>query len=129
MANTGTGKPVPSDDVRDLLANATNLDEGINGAGATWLDRFNRPRRSWSGLEGEVDQFLAENEAEFRSFLDSNRVYGFATWAAASAAAGAGQLPVASTAEVVGDLGTYVDPITGAAVSNSSRYIMTAGGL
>jgi len=118
MANTGTGKPVPSEDVRDLLANATNLDEGINGDAFVWKDRFNRDRRSWVGLEHEFD-----------AFKDSNRVYGFPTWDAAAAAVAAGRIPVESEVNIVGDAGTHVDPVTGSTVSNSGRFTMMAGGL
>jgi len=118
MTRFHTGNPVGSSSPLDLYDNAENLDSAINGESLDWLDRLGVPRRSWAGFKSDFDDFV-----------DSNRVYGFPTWAAAAAAVAAGQVPVQSEVNIVGDAGTHVDPVTGATVSNSGRFTMTADGL
>ncbi|WP_313178983.1 GDSL-type esterase/lipase family protein [Stenotrophomonas sp.] len=118
MTRYNTGNPVGSSSPRDLYDNAENLDSGINGAALTWRDRLGVTRRSWSGIEADFQQFLADGST-----------IEFPTWAAASAAAGAGQIPQNRQVVVVGDTGTHVDPITGQTVPNSGRFVMVAGGL
>lgn len=75
-------------------------------------------RKSWTGIETDFQQFLADGST-----------IEFPTWAAASAAAGAGQIPLNRQVAVAGDSGTHVDPASGQTVPNSGRYVMTAGGL
>lgn len=118
MTRYNTGNPLGSTDPRDLYDNAENLDAGINGPAETWVDRFGQARKSWNGLESDFQQFLADGST-----------IEFPTWPAASAAAGSGQIPNNRQVAVIGDNGTHTDPVTGATVSNSGRYIMTSAGL
>lgn len=113
MANFNTGNPVPSADVRDLHDNAVNLDEGINGPAGSWRDRKGAMRRSWAGLEAEYDQFIADNGLK-----------RYASWAALQADT---SRPDGFAADVIGDAGTHVDPVSGATVSNSGQYRATGG--
>lgn len=118
MTRYNTGNPVGSSSPLDLYDNAENLDSSINGPGRTWQDRLGQTRKSWSGIEADFQQFL----------IDGSTVE-FPTWAAASAAATAGQIPLNRQVAVVGDGGSHVDPVSGLTVSNSGRFIMVAAGL
>lgn len=118
MTKYNTGNPVGSSSPLDLYDNAENLDAGINGPGHTWVDRKGATRKSWVGIE-----------FDFQAFLADGSTIEFPTWAAASAASGAGQIPLNRQVAVVGDAGTHIDPVTGQAVSNSGRFVMGAAGL
>lgn len=118
MTKYNTGNPVGSSSPLDLYDNAENLDAGINGPAATWRDRRGQTRKSWAGVESDFVQFLADGST-----------IEFPTWVAAASAAGAGQIPMNRQVAVVGDGGTHEDPVTGATVSNSGRYVMVAVGL
>jgi len=118
MTTHNTGNPVPSAAVKDLYDNAENLDKGINGDDPTWTDRKGRVRKSMAGVELDFQQFLADGST-----------IEFPTWAAASAAAGAGQIPLNRQVAVIGDTGTHTDPVSGLTVSNSGRFVMVAAGL
>lgn len=113
MTKYNTGNPVGSSSPLDLHDNAENLDAGINGASATWQDRRGVQRRSWTGLEAEYDQFVANNGLK-----------RYQTWSALQADA---TRPDGFAADVIGDAGTHVDPITGATVSNSGQYRASGG--
>ncbi len=118
MTTFNTGNRLGSNSPKDLYDNAENLDNGINGTAKTWTDRLGVVRKSWTGIETDFQQFLADGST-----------IEFPTWAAASAAAGAGQIPLNRQVAVVGDAGTHTDPISGQAVPNSGRYVMVAAGL
>jgi len=118
MTKYNTGNPVGSSSPLDLYDNAENLDNGINGAALTWRDRRGVTRKSFAGIESDFQQFLADGST-----------IEFPTWAAASAAAGAGQIPLNRQVAVIGDPGFHTDPITGATVPNSGRYVMGSAGL
>ncbi|WP_322547273.1 hypothetical protein [Stenotrophomonas geniculata] len=118
MTTHNTGNPVPSAAVKDLYDNAENLDSGINGDAPTWVDRKGRTRKSMAGVEQDFAKFLADGST-----------IEFPTWAAASAAASAGQIPLNRQVAVIGDGGTHTDPVSGLTVSNSGRYVMVAAGL
>ncbi|HEL5053330.1 TPA: WD40 repeat domain-containing protein [Stenotrophomonas maltophilia] len=118
MTTFNTGNPVPSTAVKDLYDNAENLDAGINGSARTWVDRRGETRRSWNGIEADFDEFLANGST-----------IEFPTWAAASAAAGAGSIPLNRQVAVIGDTGSHTDPVSGQEVPNSGRYIMVEAGL
>lgn len=118
MTTFNTRNALGSKDPKDLYDNAQNLDDGINGTAKTWTDRLGVERKSWNGIETDFQQFLADGST-----------IEFPTWAAASAAAGAGQIPLNRQVAVIGDAGTHVDPVSGQTVSNSGRYVMTAAGL
>ncbi len=118
MTTFNTGNRLGSNAPKDLYDNAENLDNGINGTAKTWTDRLGVVRKSWTGIETDFQQFLADGST-----------IEFPTWAAASAAAGAGLIPQNRQVAVVGDEGTHVDPVSGATVQNSGRYVMVPGGL
>ncbi|OWQ54779.1 hypothetical protein CEE60_07210 [Stenotrophomonas maltophilia] len=118
MTKYNTGNPVGSSSPLDLYDNAENLDAGINGPAVTWRDRRGQTRKSWAGVESDFGQFLADGST-----------IEFPTWAAAAAAAGAGQVPMNRQVAVIGDEGTHVDPVSGLTVSNSGRFVMVAAGL
>lgn len=108
MTTFKTGNPVPSAAVKDLYDNAHNLDAGINGAAPTWTDRLGVVRRSWAGVLAEFDQFIADNglkryDSWAQLQADTSRDVGFA-------------------ADIIGDAGTHVDPVSGATVPNSGQY-------
>lgn len=118
MTRYNTGNPVGSSSPLDLYDNAENLDAGINGQARTWNDRRGQVRKSWNGIEADFQQFLADGST-----------IEFPTWAAASAAATAGQIPVDRQVAVIGDSGTHTDPVSGLDVPNEGRYVMTSAGL
>lgn len=118
MTTFNTGNPLGSNSPKDLYDNAENLDRGINGPGQTWLDRKGQTRKSWTGIETDFQQFLADGST-----------IEFPTWAAASAAGGAGQIPLNRQVAVIGDTGSHTDPVSGLTVPNSGRYVMVAAGL
>lgn len=118
MTKYNTGNPVGSSSPLDLYDNAENLDAGINGPAVTWRDRRGQTRKSWAGVEADFQQFLADGST-----------IEFPTWAAASAAASAAQIPLNRQVAVIGDSGTHNDPVYGAVVPNSGRYVMVAAGL
>lgn len=63
-----TGNPVEpsgSSDPRDLFDNAANLDKAVNGDAATWQDRKNRTRKSWTGMEQAFDAGQVERQSQF----------------------------------------------------------------
>ncbi|HIE5650724.1 TPA: hypothetical protein ACXNQV_002594 [Stenotrophomonas maltophilia] len=118
MTKYNTGNPVGSNSPLDLYDNAENLDAGINGSARTWVDRRGLTRRSWTGIE-----------ADFNEFLANGSTIEFPTWAAASAAAGAGSIPLNRQVAVIGDTGSHTDPVSGLTVPNSGRYVMVSAGL
>ncbi|CAH0173427.1 SGNH/GDSL hydrolase family protein [Stenotrophomonas lactitubi] len=118
MTTFNTGNPLGSNSPKDLYDNAENLDAGINGPGHTWRDRRGQDRTSWAGIEFGYLKFLADGST-----------IEFPTWAAASAAAGAGQIPQNRQVAVIGDTGSHTDPVSGLTVPNSGRYVMVAAGL
>lgn len=82
MTTFKTGNPVPSTAVRDLYDNAENFDTAVNGLGLTWLDRLGRARKSWSGVEKDAADFVAESGQAIAEFIVEgeeaiNRVIGF----------------------------------------------------
>lgn len=118
MTKYNTGNPVGSSSPLDLYDNAENLDAGINGSARTWNDRRGVTRKSWYGIE-----------TDFQAFLADGSTIEFPTWAAASAAGGAGQIPLNRQVAVIGDTGSHTDPVSGLTVPNSGRYVMVAAGL
>jgi hypothetical protein len=118
MTKYNTGNPVGSSSPLDLYDNAENLDAGINGPATTWRDRRGQLRKSWTGVETDFQQFLADGST-----------IEFPTWGAAAAAAAAGQIPSNRQVAVIGDQGVHTDPISGSTVPNSGRYVMSAAGL
>lgn len=118
MTKYNTGNPVGSSSPLDLYDNAENLDAGINGPGGTWVDRKGQPRKSWAGIEVDFENFLADGS-----------VITFSTWAEASAAAAAGQIPENRQVQILGDEGTHNDPVSGLVVSNSGRFVKVVAGL
>lgn len=59
MTNTyNTGNPIGSTDARDLYDNTSNFDDAVNGTATTWLDRLGVTRKTFNGLEQEIEDFL-----------------------------------------------------------------------
>jgi len=53
-----TGNPVPSIDPRDLDDNAENLDNLVNGVDAVYPDRLGVMRKSYAGMEADIEELL-----------------------------------------------------------------------
>lgn len=58
MSDYNTGNPVPSIDPRDLDDNATNLDNLVNGVAAEYADRLGVMRKSYAGMEADIEELL-----------------------------------------------------------------------
>ena len=70
MTNTyNTGNALGSTDPRDLLDNASNLDEGMNSALPTFTDRLGVSRDTWVGMQNSFALAQSGREAEFQQFL------------------------------------------------------------
>lgn len=70
MTNTyNTGNALGSTDPRDLLDNASNLDDGMNSALPTFVDRLGVSRDTWAGMENTFDLSQSGREAAFQQFL------------------------------------------------------------
>lgn len=52
-------EPNGSSDFRDTHDNTGNLDLAMNGTALAWTDRLGRLRKSWDGIEDQVNTFLA----------------------------------------------------------------------
>ncbi|MGU1462958.1 hypothetical protein ACSEVU_26300, partial [Pseudomonas aeruginosa] len=60
MTTYATGNPLGSKDPRDLYDNAENFDTAMNDrANVAWNDRFGVSRKTWFGVEQQVNDFLA----------------------------------------------------------------------
>ena len=55
MSFYNTGKPVPSDDPRDLDDNAKHIDELVNSTFPTFVDRQGTVRKTIAGIEADAD--------------------------------------------------------------------------
>ncbi|MGG2535829.1 SGNH/GDSL hydrolase family protein, partial [Pseudomonas aeruginosa] len=59
MTTYATGNPLGSKDPRDLHDNAENFDAAMNDrVNTTWNDRFGVSRKTWFGVEQQVNDFL-----------------------------------------------------------------------
>lgn len=59
MTNTyKTLNPIGSTSPKDLSDNASNFDEGMNAITPAFIDRFNRRRQTWYGMEQAFTDFL-----------------------------------------------------------------------
>src|SRR5699024_9520793 len=84
MTTYNTGNPIGSKDPRDLYDNAENLDTAVNSvANNTWKARFERSRKTMSGMdrqfdaaqdyrEAAFDLIQADREARFNNFIASS---------------------------------------------------------
>lgn len=86
MTNTyNTGNALGSTDPRDLLDNASNLDDGMNSALPTFTDRLGVSRDTWAGQQnsfnlaqsGRAAQFDAAQSAQAAEFVASLEASGF----------------------------------------------------
>ncbi|MBA4898953.1 hypothetical protein H2N89_32480, partial [Pseudomonas aeruginosa] len=60
MTTYATGNPLGSKDPRDLYDNAENFDAAMNDrVNVAWSDRFGVSRKTWFGVEQQVNDFLA----------------------------------------------------------------------
>ncbi|EPK4042743.1 right-handed parallel beta-helix repeat-containing protein [Pseudomonas aeruginosa] len=57
-------EPDGSSDFRDAHDNTGNLDLAMNGAALAWTDRLGRSKKSWVGIEDQVNTFLARSGFE-----------------------------------------------------------------
>ncbi|KSR43077.1 hypothetical protein APB53_13900 [Pseudomonas aeruginosa] len=65
MTTYATGNPLGSKDPRDLYDNAENFDAAMNDrANVAWSDRFGVSRKTWFGVEQQVNDFLANSGFE-----------------------------------------------------------------
>ncbi|EPJ9923926.1 glycosyl hydrolase family 28-related protein, partial [Pseudomonas aeruginosa] len=59
MTTYATGNPLGSKDPRDLYDNAENFDAAMNDrVNVAWSDRFGVSRKTWFGVEQQVNDFL-----------------------------------------------------------------------
>jgi len=83
MTNTyNTGNALGSTDPRDLLDNASNLDDGMNSALPTFTDRLGVARDTWAGMENTFDLSQSGREAEFQQFLTDSGFVSLGNYAA-----------------------------------------------
>ncbi|MGU1689954.1 hypothetical protein ACSER0_23250 [Pseudomonas aeruginosa] len=65
MTTYATGNPLGSKDPRDLYDNAENFDAAMNDrTNVAWRDRFGVSRKTWLGIEDQVNTFLARSGFE-----------------------------------------------------------------
>lgn len=65
MTTYATGNPLGSKDPRDLYDNAENFDAAMNDrVNVAWSDRFGVSRKTWFGVEQQVNDFLANSGFE-----------------------------------------------------------------
>ncbi len=65
MTTYATGNPLGSKDPRDLYDNAENFDAAMNDrTNVAWRDRFGVSRKTWFGIEDQVNTFLARSGFE-----------------------------------------------------------------
>ncbi|MGV8406713.1 sialidase family protein [Pseudomonas aeruginosa] len=65
MTTYATGNPLGSKDPRDLYDNAENFDNAINNRqSVSWSDRFGTSRKTWFGIEQQVNEFLENSGFE-----------------------------------------------------------------
>ncbi|MER0630505.1 right-handed parallel beta-helix repeat-containing protein [Pseudomonas aeruginosa] len=57
-------EPDGSSDFRDAHDNTGNLDLAMNGEALAWTDRLGRSKKSWVGIEDQVNTFLARSGFE-----------------------------------------------------------------
>ncbi|MGI1172790.1 hypothetical protein ACRCRI_33760, partial [Pseudomonas aeruginosa] len=70
-----TGNPLGSKDPRDLYDNAENFDAAMNDrTNVAWNDRFGVPRKTWFGVEQQVNDWLAAQgfEPGFLVYVDGS---------------------------------------------------------
>lgn len=129
-----TGNPVPSKDPRDLVDNAENMDEAVNGTGASWTDRLGNSRPTLKHLEDEYPNAGAEADRAEAAAEDAETAQAAAeaaqsaaetaeTNAASSQSAAAGSASSAATS--ASDAQTYAE----AAATAGDIYDDTTDGL
>lgn len=66
MSNTYlTGNPLGSTSPKDLYDNASNFDEAMNSPSPSFIDRFQKRRETWAGMEEAFSAFLLASGYEF----------------------------------------------------------------
>ena len=80
-----TGNPVPSKDPRDLVDNAENMDEAVNGTGSSWTDRLGNSRPTLKHLEDEYPNAGAEADRAEAAAEDAETAQAAAEAAQAAA--------------------------------------------
>ncbi|HHM9532317.1 TPA: hypothetical protein ACRNTK_006579, partial [Pseudomonas aeruginosa] len=65
MTTYATGNPLGSKDTRDLYDNAENFDAAMNDrVNVAWSDRFGVSRKTWFGVEQQINDYLASQGYE-----------------------------------------------------------------
>lgn len=83
MTNTySTGNALGSTDPRDLLDNASNLDDGMNSALPTFTDRLGVSRDTWAGMQNTFNLAQSGREAAFQQFLADSGFVSLGNYAA-----------------------------------------------
>lgn len=83
MTNTyNTGNPLGSTDPRDLLDNASNLDDGMNSVLPTFTDRLGVSRDTWQGQQDQFQLAQTGRETEFQQFLADSGFVSLGNYAA-----------------------------------------------
>lgn len=77
-----TGNPLGSTDPRDLLDNASNLDDAMNSTSPTWTDRLGVIRDTYAGQENQFDLAQAGRETQFQDFLVASGFVSLGNYAA-----------------------------------------------
>lgn len=73
MANTYlTGNPLGSTAAKDLFDNSSNFDEGLNSELPWFIDRMQKRRQTWSGMEVLFSSAQTARQATFETFLDAS---------------------------------------------------------
>ncbi|HCF4035237.1 TPA: hypothetical protein NID95_006307, partial [Pseudomonas aeruginosa] len=67
-------EPDGSFDFRDAHDNTGNLDLAMNGAALAWTDRLGRSKKSWAGIEDQVNAWLDSQgfEPGFLVYVDGS---------------------------------------------------------
>lgn len=136
QAKVGTNMSGDPDSLDFKVGALENVTEGLDSAAYRPASDFATAAQGLAAesavqpaqLDDATSQIQEEIDGLSATVIDGGAV-AFPTWAEASAAATGGQLPLNRYVSVVGDPGTHVDPVSGATVSNSGRFVMTAAGL
>ncbi|MCK0153848.1 hypothetical protein MWU49_09045 [Alcanivorax sp. S6407] len=129
-----TGNPVPSKDPRDLVDNAENMDEAVNGTGDSWTDRLGNSRPTLKRLEDDYPQAGVDADRAEAALADTLVAQGetedarddaVAAQAGAELAEANAGVSASAAATSAGDAQTYAD----AAAAAPSIYADTTAGL
>lgn len=72
MSRFNTGNPFGSGSPLDLDDNAKNMDLAVNSEEAQWIDRFERNRKTFNGMESEFQSAQEDRSDRFNDFIASS---------------------------------------------------------